>query len=163
MTKQLLKGLRDIILCNRLERHAAAFTLSMLKTNAVAWRFHSVLDSTLVHCILWCARIYLLQLWYCAICTETLANFCTHCTVFCLFLFFNGICFWRVWANHFDPCARNQFNSTRFTLQTTLDCTHILKSWYYYISLVIYYTHPQLSPYCVRVFNKTLDSKHGNI
>jgi len=34
-------------LCNRLERHAAAFTLSMLKTNAAAWRFHSVLDSTL--------------------------------------------------------------------------------------------------------------------
>jgi len=34
-------------LCNRLERHAAAFTLSMLKTNAAAWRFHSVLDRTL--------------------------------------------------------------------------------------------------------------------
>jgi len=34
-------------LCNRLERHAAAFTLSMLKTNAAAWRFHSVLDNTL--------------------------------------------------------------------------------------------------------------------
>jgi len=34
-------------LCNRLERHEAAFTLSMLKTNAAAWRFHSVLDSTL--------------------------------------------------------------------------------------------------------------------
>ena len=34
-------------LCNRLERHAAAFTLSMLKTNAAAWRFHSLLDSTL--------------------------------------------------------------------------------------------------------------------
>jgi len=34
-------------LCNRLERHAAAFTLSMLKTNAAAWRFHSVLNSTL--------------------------------------------------------------------------------------------------------------------
>jgi len=34
-------------LCNRLERHAVAFTLSMLKTNAAAWRFHSVLDSTL--------------------------------------------------------------------------------------------------------------------
>jgi len=33
-------------LCNSLERHAAAFTLSMLKTNAAAWRFHSVLDST---------------------------------------------------------------------------------------------------------------------
>jgi len=33
-------------LCNRLERRAAAFTLSMLKTNAAAWRFHSVLDST---------------------------------------------------------------------------------------------------------------------
>jgi len=32
---------------NRLERHAAAFTLSMLKTNATAWRFNSVLDSTL--------------------------------------------------------------------------------------------------------------------
>jgi len=26
-------------LCNRLERRAAAFTLSMLKTNAAAWRF----------------------------------------------------------------------------------------------------------------------------
>ena len=35
------------LLCNRLDRHAAAFTLSMLKTNAAAWRFHSVLDSTL--------------------------------------------------------------------------------------------------------------------
>jgi len=34
-------------LCNRLERHAAVFILSMLKTNAAAWRFHSVLDSTL--------------------------------------------------------------------------------------------------------------------
>jgi len=34
-------------LCNRLERHAAAFTLSMLKTNAAAWRFYSVLDRTL--------------------------------------------------------------------------------------------------------------------
>jgi len=34
-------------LCNRLERHAAAFILSMLKTKAAAWRFHSVLDSTL--------------------------------------------------------------------------------------------------------------------
>ena len=34
-------------LCNRLERHPAAFTLIMLKTNAAAWRFHSVLDSTL--------------------------------------------------------------------------------------------------------------------
>ena len=34
-------------LCNRLERHVAAFILSMLKTNAAAWRFHSVLDSTL--------------------------------------------------------------------------------------------------------------------
>ena len=34
-------------LCNRLARNAAAFTLSMLKTNAAAWRFHSVLDSTL--------------------------------------------------------------------------------------------------------------------
>jgi len=32
---------------NRLERHAAAFILSMLKTNAAAWRFYSVLDSTL--------------------------------------------------------------------------------------------------------------------
>ena len=26
---------------SRLERHAAAFTLSMLKTNAAAWRFYS--------------------------------------------------------------------------------------------------------------------------
>jgi len=34
-------------LCNRLERHAAAFILSMLKTNAAAWRTHSVLNSTL--------------------------------------------------------------------------------------------------------------------
>jgi len=34
-------------LCNRLERHAAAFILSMLKTNAAAWRFHSVFDGTL--------------------------------------------------------------------------------------------------------------------
>jgi len=33
--------------CNRLERHAAAFTLSMLKTNAETWRFHGMLDSTL--------------------------------------------------------------------------------------------------------------------
>jgi len=34
-------------LCNRLERHVASFILSMLKTNAAASRFHSVLDSTL--------------------------------------------------------------------------------------------------------------------
>jgi len=34
-------------LCNRLERHAVAFILSMLKTNAAAWGFHSVLDGTL--------------------------------------------------------------------------------------------------------------------
>jgi len=34
-------------MCNRLERHAAAFILSMLKTNAAAWRFHRVLNSTL--------------------------------------------------------------------------------------------------------------------
>jgi len=34
-------------LCNRLKRHAVAFILSMLKTNAAAWRFNSVLDSTL--------------------------------------------------------------------------------------------------------------------
>jgi len=34
-------------LSNRLERRAAAFILSMLKTNAAAWRLHSVLDSTL--------------------------------------------------------------------------------------------------------------------
>jgi len=34
-------------LCNRLDRHAAGFILSMLRTNAAAWRFHSVLDSTL--------------------------------------------------------------------------------------------------------------------
>ena len=32
-------------LCNRLERHAAAFILNMLKTNAGAWRLHSVLIS----------------------------------------------------------------------------------------------------------------------
>jgi len=31
-------------LCNRLERHAAAF---ILKTHAAAWRLHSVLDSAL--------------------------------------------------------------------------------------------------------------------
>jgi len=43
-------------LCNRLERHAAAFTLSMLKTNAAAWRFHSVLDSTCKLCI-WSRRL----------------------------------------------------------------------------------------------------------
>jgi len=35
-------------LCNRIERNAAAFILSMFKTNAAAWRFHSVLDSTLL-------------------------------------------------------------------------------------------------------------------
>jgi len=35
------------MLCNRLERHAAAFYLSILKTNAAAWRFHRVLDSML--------------------------------------------------------------------------------------------------------------------
>jgi len=29
-------------LCNRLERHAATFILSMPKTNTAAWRFHSV-------------------------------------------------------------------------------------------------------------------------
>jgi len=34
-------------LCNRLDRHAAAFILGMLKTNAAAWRLHSVLDRTL--------------------------------------------------------------------------------------------------------------------
>jgi len=33
---------------NRLERHAAAFILNMLKTNAAAWRLHSVLDSSLL-------------------------------------------------------------------------------------------------------------------
>jgi len=32
---------------NRLERYAAAFVLNMLKTNAAAWRLHSVLDSAL--------------------------------------------------------------------------------------------------------------------
>ena len=32
-------------LCNRLERHAAAFILNMLKTNAVAWRLHIVFDN----------------------------------------------------------------------------------------------------------------------
>jgi len=31
--------------CNCLERHAAVFILSILKTNAAAWRFHSMLDS----------------------------------------------------------------------------------------------------------------------
>ena len=34
-------------LCNRLERHAAAFVLGILKTNAAGWRLHSVLDSVL--------------------------------------------------------------------------------------------------------------------
>ena len=34
-------------LYNRLERHAAAFILNMFKTNATAWRLHSVLDSAL--------------------------------------------------------------------------------------------------------------------
>jgi len=34
-------------LCNRLERHAAAFILIMLRTNAAAWHLHSVIDSTL--------------------------------------------------------------------------------------------------------------------
>jgi len=37
-------------LCNRLESHAVAFILSMLKTNAAAWCFHSVLNSTLWQC-----------------------------------------------------------------------------------------------------------------
>jgi len=37
-------------LCNRLERHAAAFVLDMLKTNAAGWRLHSVLDSALWQC-----------------------------------------------------------------------------------------------------------------
>jgi len=32
---------------NRIERHTAGFILKMLKTNAAAWRLHSVLDSTL--------------------------------------------------------------------------------------------------------------------
>ena len=32
---------------NRIERRAAAFILGMLKTNAAAWRLHSVLDRTL--------------------------------------------------------------------------------------------------------------------
>jgi len=40
-------GIAVETLYNQLERHAAAFILSMLKTNAAAWRFHSVLDSTL--------------------------------------------------------------------------------------------------------------------
>ena len=35
------------MLCNRQERHSVAFILSMLQTNAAAWRFHSVLDSQL--------------------------------------------------------------------------------------------------------------------
>jgi len=35
------------MLCNRLERHAAAFVLGMLKTNAAGWRLHSLLDSAL--------------------------------------------------------------------------------------------------------------------
>jgi len=35
-------------LCNRLGRHAAVFILSMLKTNAAAWRLHSVLDRALL-------------------------------------------------------------------------------------------------------------------
>ena len=34
-------------LCNVLERHTAAFVLSMLKINAAAWRLHSVLGSAL--------------------------------------------------------------------------------------------------------------------
>jgi len=34
-------------LCNRIERHAAAFVLTMLKINSAAWRLHSVLDSAL--------------------------------------------------------------------------------------------------------------------
>ena len=37
-------------LCNRLEHHAAAFILNMLKTNAAVWRLHSVLDSALCGC-----------------------------------------------------------------------------------------------------------------
>jgi len=38
-------------LCNRLERHATAFILSMLKTNTAAWRLHSVLDSKLCNAV----------------------------------------------------------------------------------------------------------------
>jgi len=34
-------------LCNCLKRRAAAFILNMLKTNAAAWRLHSVLDSSM--------------------------------------------------------------------------------------------------------------------
>jgi len=34
-------------LCNHLKGHAVLFILSMLKTSAVAWRLHSVLDSPL--------------------------------------------------------------------------------------------------------------------
>jgi len=38
-------------LCNCLKRHAVAFILNMLKTNAAAWRLHSMLDSALCsHC-----------------------------------------------------------------------------------------------------------------
>jgi len=33
--------------CYRIERHAAVFVLNMLKTNAAAWRLHSVLHSAL--------------------------------------------------------------------------------------------------------------------
>jgi len=32
---------------HRIERHAAAFILNMFKTNATAWRLHSVLDRAL--------------------------------------------------------------------------------------------------------------------
>ena len=35
------------VLCNRQECHSVAFILNMLKTNAAAWRLHSVLDSAL--------------------------------------------------------------------------------------------------------------------
>jgi len=39
-----------VTLWKRLEGHAAAFILSMLKTNAAAWRFPSVLDSMWQRC-----------------------------------------------------------------------------------------------------------------
>ena len=58
-------------LCNHLESHAAAFILSMLKTNAAAWCFHSVLDRRLwQHCgvfqsavgALWARRVHAVKM-----------------------------------------------------------------------------------------------------
>jgi len=151
--------LRDIVQSSRTPCGGVYFEPAQNKRRGLAFPQRVRQHVSTLHFVV-CAHILTSTLILC----NMYGNICQllhalHSVCFCL----NGICFWSVWENHFDPCARNQFNSTRFSLQTTLDCTHIFKSWYYYINLVIYCTHPQFSPYCIKVLNKTLDSKHGNI